>query len=191
MTELMPPEKIMLIRHAEKPTKENGLLGVRENGEHHPESLAVKGWQRAGALISLFSPPPGLELRSGFAVPEFIFATAIKHHINSRRPQETVSLLLAKLRADHREVASVFQYHKEEVTELVADVLARRGAVLICWQHEMIPAIVKLIVGEAVKVPEVWPGDRFDLVGSWTNHRTDGAFSRHPSCFWRPIRPNS
>ena len=46
----MPPKasKIMIIRHAEKPTGQQD--GVDESGTSSPHHLIVRGWQRAGAL---------------------------------------------------------------------------------------------------------------------------------------------
>src|SRR5262249_5826382 len=43
---------ILVIRHAEKP--EGDDLGVDQKGNPTPESLIVRGWQRAGALAVFF-----------------------------------------------------------------------------------------------------------------------------------------
>jgi len=51
----MPAQKIMIIRHAEKP-EHHGPRGVDENGNEDKESLTVRGWQRAGALVQFFGP---------------------------------------------------------------------------------------------------------------------------------------
>jgi hypothetical protein len=40
----MPAQKIMIIRHAEKP-EHHGARGVDENGNEDRESLTVRGWQ--------------------------------------------------------------------------------------------------------------------------------------------------
>jgi hypothetical protein len=46
----------MLIRHAEKPAKDGAPFGVNRKGLRSKEALAVRGWQRAGALATLFAP---------------------------------------------------------------------------------------------------------------------------------------
>ena len=51
----MPAQKIMIIRHAEKP-EHHGPRGVDENGDEDKKSLTVRGWQRAGALVQFFAP---------------------------------------------------------------------------------------------------------------------------------------
>lgn len=49
-------QRIMIIRHAEKPYVDNKEKndGVRMNGVKSEESLTVRGWQRAGAISLLF-----------------------------------------------------------------------------------------------------------------------------------------
>jgi broad specificity phosphatase PhoE len=42
----MPTTKIMLIRHAEKP---NGDAGLMPDGTQNPEALTALGWTRANA----------------------------------------------------------------------------------------------------------------------------------------------
>jgi hypothetical protein len=62
------PDKIMLIRHAEKPVSDSPA-GVREDGSSDKHSLIVRGWQRAGGLVEFFAKPT----RPGIAVPATIF----------------------------------------------------------------------------------------------------------------------
>jgi hypothetical protein len=49
-------EKIMVIRHAEKPDKQAGMSGISKVGEPDKDDLTVRGWQRAGALVRFFNP---------------------------------------------------------------------------------------------------------------------------------------
>jgi hypothetical protein len=42
--------------------------------------------------------------------------------------------------------------------------MACGGTALICWQHEDIPSIANVIMGNDTTVPQKWPGDRFDVV---------------------------
>jgi hypothetical protein len=53
----MTASKIMVIRHAEKPDDAGTVFGVTIEGHQDPEELAVRGWQRAGALATFFAPP--------------------------------------------------------------------------------------------------------------------------------------
>ncbi len=52
----MACDKIMLIRHAERPNADKSLRGVGFDGRKDKESLTVRGWQRAGALARFFAP---------------------------------------------------------------------------------------------------------------------------------------
>ena len=56
---MSPATKIMIIRHAEKPTTTPPVSGVDINGQQNEDSLIVRGWQRAGALVALFAPTKG------------------------------------------------------------------------------------------------------------------------------------
>lgn len=66
-------------------------------------------------------------------------------------------------------------FTKGEEQALVRDALSRDGVVLICWQHEDIPTIGNLVLGNDTTVPQSWPEDRYDLIwvfdrrgDSWT-----------------------
>jgi hypothetical protein len=39
----MPASKIMVIRHAEKPSDDGTITGVAQNGDQNPEELIVRG----------------------------------------------------------------------------------------------------------------------------------------------------
>ncbi len=151
------PQKIMIIRHAEKP--DASTLGVLELGNHDPESLTPRGWQRAGALAVFFGAAG-----AALPAPDIVFATAVAQHSKSARPQQTVTPLIEKLKAAKRPVTAMFDHQRGSEDRLVADAVKRDGVVLICWQHEEIPAIAHLILGDETSCPQKWPGDRFDLV---------------------------
>src|ERR1700710_1727263 len=53
----MPPTKVMIIRHAEKPG--DGRDGIGPDGKPDTESLTVPGWRRSGALVRFFAPVDG------------------------------------------------------------------------------------------------------------------------------------
>lgn len=183
------PETIMIIRHAEKPTaKGEAPSGVTADGDQDFEALTVRGWQRAGGLVSLFAPTAGRP--AALATPEAIYASRPKaphehgpeEGSKSLRPWQTIVPLAAclgpKLVPDGQ---PNLNFAKGEEKELAEDVLKNPAkAVLICWQHESIDAIVEnLVKGHEVKgkIPTDWPGDRFDIVfvfslppggGAWT-----------------------
>ncbi|MBP7001961.1 hypothetical protein [Amaricoccus sp.] len=167
----MPPEQIIVIRHAQKPTRKPKRIGVREDGTGDAESLTVRGWQHAGALAAAFA---GTGSGAGDTLagrPDVIFASgAGKKRVRiggrevtvgsrSRRPQQTVGALAEALK-----LVPVTTHTKGEEQALVADALGRTGVVLICWQHQRIAAIGNLIVGDDTTVPQRWPEDRYDLV---------------------------
>jgi hypothetical protein len=149
--------KIMLIRHAEKPT--DALSGVSEDGNQNPEELIVRGWQRAGALVRFFAPAAGAFSDPRLATPDTIFASGIAHHSNSLRPQHTIQPLAQLLN-----LTPNLSYAKGDENDLAAAVLRSSGVVLIAWQHEAIPAIVNQIVGNSSTCPQTWLDTRFDLV---------------------------
>jgi hypothetical protein len=45
-------DKIMVVRHAEKPDKTDDTHGVDSEGQKNKKDLAPRGWQRSGALVS-------------------------------------------------------------------------------------------------------------------------------------------
>ncbi len=90
-------DKIMLIRHAEKPDVPPPNFGVDEAGQQDPDELVVRGWQRAGGLSCLFSPGVAQCRDPALAMPLAIYATAAVHHSRSLRPQHTVGPLAALL----------------------------------------------------------------------------------------------
>ena len=69
-------QRIMIIRHAEKPYADNKEKndGVRMNGAKSDESLAVRGWQRAGAISLLFGSAEIAQIR-GLSVPQHLYAS--------------------------------------------------------------------------------------------------------------------
>jgi hypothetical protein len=151
--------KIMIIRHAEKPTDTPPLHGVTFEGEREKESLTVRGWQRAGALTALFAPTNGSFQDTFLAEPQFLYASTPTKRNGSRRPIETITPLAEKLA-----IRINSNYPKLEAGEMVEEVFLCNGVVLICWQHEFIPEIANHILGNKSTAPQDWPEDRFDLV---------------------------
>jgi broad specificity phosphatase PhoE len=161
----MPAAKIMLIRHAEKPS-DDGAPGLMPSGVENPRSLTLTGWKRANALVGLFSPPDGALPKPPLAKPRSLFASGSE----SLRPKQTVAPLAAALNLPIR------TFQKGQEPELVAAVKAADDPVLMSWQHEAIPEIAALIRGDADGVPSRWPGHVYDLV--WVfDLQSSGAWS--------------
>jgi hypothetical protein len=182
----MGATKIMVIRHAEKPGYYNGPAygGVNATGAADPESLVTIGWQRAGALVTLFAPPWGpVPL---LAQPQHIYAADpdITDKEPSQRPYETVTAVAAKLGLKINK-----KHKKNDFPAMVKDAVAEDGVVLISWQHEDIPlldgngnpGISQCILSatgtpDTLGVPASWPkgpgGARYDLV--WLFERPSG-----------------
>jgi broad specificity phosphatase PhoE len=159
----MPP-LVMLIRHAEKPVVGRAPNGVTADGSPDPESLTPRGWQRAGALVGLFSPDPSRA--TGLPTPTHLFASQVGPHSSSRRPLETIQPL-----ADRLGLTVDVRFLKEELGQLAAAILAIDGVVLVSWEHHLIPSIANMLIGDTTSVPQVWPDDRFDVV--WLIDRQD------------------
>jgi hypothetical protein len=149
----------MLIRHAEKPVSASAPHGVTLKGERESESLIVRGWQRAGALVPFFAPENGSFQDPSLAKPQFLYASTPTKRNGSRRPLETITPLAEKLA-----IRINSNFPKLEAIEMVKEAFLCAGVVLICWQHEFIPKIANHIVGDKKTVPQEWPEDRFDMV---------------------------
>ncbi len=72
---------------------------------------------------------------------------------------QTITPLAAKL---NLEIDSSIA--KRKMPKLAAALTAVDGAVLVCWQHEVIIDIVDAIAPLLPGVPDKWPGDRFNVI---------------------------
>jgi hypothetical protein len=151
--------KIMVIRHAEKPSGNPPPHGVTFDGEREKESLTVRGWQRAGALVSLFAPANGSFQDPSLSQPQFLYASTPTKRNGSRRPLETITPLAEKLA-----IRINTNHPKLEPEKMLEEVYLCAGVVLICWQHEFIPKIASHIMGNKTTTPHDWPEDRFDMI---------------------------
>jgi hypothetical protein len=184
----MGATKIMVIRHAEKPGVYNDTAysGVDEfgtvAGAAGAKHLVTLGWERAGALITLFAEPWGP--KTPLATPKFLFASNpdakpgddTSDEGPSQRPYETLSALKAKL-----DLTIDATHRKSHFADMVTWAIACDGVVLIAWQHEDIalttktggPGISAEILTQTettgtLDVPTSWPNGparaRYDLV---------------------------
>lgn len=161
----------MLLRHAEKPAKDNAPYGVTRKGDRSKESLEVRGWQRAGALANLFVPANGYSQHPSLVKPQFLYASKPLRRKGSRRPMETIAPLAEKLGV---KINSEFQ--RSDVESMIEDVFACKGVVLICWQREYIPEIASLILGNKKVAPSEWPENRFDMIWVFDLHRSSSTY---------------
>jgi hypothetical protein len=159
--------KIMIMRHAEKPATDYTPYGMTFQGERDKESLAVRGWQRAGALANFFAPTNGHFQDPSLAEPQFLYASKPLKRRGSKRSTQTITPLAEKLA-----IRINSKFPRFEVEDMLEDVFLCNGVVLICWQREYLPQIAGYILGDKTVAPEEWPEDRFDMV--WV-------FDRDPS----------
>ena len=157
---------LMIIRHAEKPSADGTVCGVSLAGDHDPHDLSVRGWQRAGALASLFSLAGPRAATDRLATPAAIFATAATGTSASLRPQHTVAPLTGLL----LQVPFNTAFGEGQEAELAAAIDVA-GPVLISWHHEHIVTLVHALTGNGAGCPAGWPDDRFDMV--WRLSRDD------------------
>ncbi len=151
----MAPSKVMLIRHAEKPV--GSIRGVAPDGSQDAEDLAVRGWQRAGALVRLFAPL-GAEPRPPLARPQSLFAAGVGPGSASKRHIHTLAPL-----ADLLGLPADSSFLKGETQALAQMALTRTGVLLICWEHKQIKELVSLLTEAEIEAPK-WPSDRFDMI---------------------------
>ena len=150
--------KIILLRHAEKPEKDFAPYGVSRKGQRDKESLQVRGWQRAGALIGLLAPPNG-SCPSSLARPQFIYASKPLRRRGSRRPMQTLAPLAERLGIDMN-----IDFPRFDFDKMLKDVFLCRGVVMICWQREYLPDIALKILDDRPLAPAIWPEDRYDVL---------------------------
>jgi hypothetical protein len=162
--------KIMLIRHAERPSADKSIRGVTEAGVKNKEELTVRGWQRAGALVRFFAPRDSRFIHRALARPEILFACKAGPSAPSLRPQHSLSPLASLIGAELN-----CDYYEGQERELVQKVIAVQGTVLIAWKHNNMQVIANAILGNKTSAPQYWPLARFDLVwvfdrqvGTWT-----------------------
>jgi len=171
------PVKIMIIRHAEKPSDDGSVAGVSPTGRPDPEALVVRGWQRAGALVRFFAPLDGTLTDPRLGTPHAIFASAVGKHSKSLRPQQTVLELASALGLKLN-----LRFAKGDEAGLVESAIAANEHVLIAWEHEAIPDIANRILGSDTICPQKWPGSRFDIVWIFDRQGNGWSFAQVPQC---------
>ena len=144
---------IVIIRHAEKPSKDGLSKGVNPSGDEDDDSLSVRGWQRSGALASLV-------MRGGLrALPDSLVAANPASAEASKRAVQTLTPL-----SDLLAQAIDQRFAVGDEVALSEALVIRSGLTLVAWKHKAIHLIGNAIMGNTTSVPQDWPGDRFDLL---------------------------
>jgi len=173
-----PPGVIYIIRHGEKPADPPSAdpgeaaappgppFGVDYQGNQDDHSLLPRGWQRSGALTVLFDPALGAP-QAGLQVPAALLSPSYgdPDKTTAHRTYQTIQGLSDRLGL---QIASDFAEGQEP--ELAASVVSTgSGVVLICWEHQHIPALASSLPAiPGTVIPQQWPGDRFDVIWTFT-----------------------
>jgi hypothetical protein len=173
-----PPEIIYVIRHGEKPADPPPAapgqspaapgppFGVDYQGSQDAHSLLPRGWQRSGALAVLFDPAPGA-IQAGLRTPAALLSPSYggPGKTAAHRTYQTIQGLSGRLG-----LAIDSPFGEGQEPQLAASVVSNySGVVLICWEHDHIPALASsLPTLPGTVIPQKWPGDRFDVVWTFT-----------------------
>jgi hypothetical protein len=166
------PQRIYLIRHGEKPAdppasspdQSGPPFGIDADGNQNVHSLLPRGWQRSGGLAALFDPAVGAP-QAGLHTPAALYSPNYgkPEKTQAHRTFQTIQGLSGRL-------GITIQSPVPEGGEpALADAVLASGSevVLICWDHQHIPALAQAVpTGNNTAVPTQWPGDRFDVI--WT-----------------------
>lgn len=171
----MSCDKIMLIRHAERPSPDKGWRGVGLDGRKNKESLTVRGWQRAGALVRFFAPLDGHFAHPAIACPKTLFACKADVISPSLRPQHTLLPLAEFLKSGIN-----CSFYEGEEQALVRAAIASKGPVLIAWKHNNMHVVANEILGDSTTAPQRWPFERVDLVWVFDKRGSGYGFTQVP-----------
>ncbi|WP_026608094.1 hypothetical protein [Methylocapsa acidiphila] len=175
----MSCDKVMLIRHAERPSPDKRFRGVNLEGRKDKESITVRGWQRAGALVRFFAPCDDRFSHPALARPRALYACKAAPEDPSLRPRNTLIPLAELLEADSGVELNGDYFYGEE-TALVRQVLAAPGPALIAWKHLSMHIIANAILGDEKTAPQYWPYERVDLVWIFDKQGEGWRFTQVP-----------
>jgi len=171
-----PPDTIYIIRHGEKPADPPpgagqaaapaAPFGVDFQGNQNPHSLLPRGWQRSGGLAVLFDPALGSP-QAGLKTPAALLSPSYGDPAKTavHRTYQTIQGL-----SDRLGLAIVSAFAEGSEPQLAAGVVSTYyGVVLICWEHDHLPAIATALpTVPGTVIPRAWPGDRFDVIWAFT-----------------------
>jgi hypothetical protein len=129
-------QKVIIIRHGEKPEVGN--------------NLSCQGLNRALHLPQV--------LYSKFKVPDYIYVPALKEgkSTNESRMYQTIVPFAVKYNLDIDT-----RYNVDDAVGLGANILKKTGVVLVVWEHNKIPDIVRAL---GIKEDLKWKGWDFDSI---------------------------
>lgn len=169
---------VMVIRHGEKPAKSAPADGIDLRGRPDSHSLTHQGWTRAAYLVDLFGAPPGTGGR-WLPQPRAIYAsgpgTSGDGDVEGTRSRQTVGPLAAVLG-----LPVITTYSRGQESKLARAAAAQNGPVLICWQHQSIPAIAAALRPATPAPPATWADDRYDVVWAFTPTSVGWEFAQVP-----------
>jgi hypothetical protein len=153
--------KIMIIRHGEKPGTPIAAPGINPLASRHTDdaSLTEAGWRRANALVGIFNPPGGVP-PAGIGIPTSLFAAAVTDLDSGKRPLQTLMPLASSFQPPLTINASIKASNAAELAEAAK---SAGGVVLIAWKHKYLFDISRQLAPATV-LPPKWPKSRFDLV---------------------------
>lgn len=160
------PSRVVLIRHAEKPTGEEGV------------HLSSKGYKRAAALPKFFQ-------QHYLGTSMKLYAQGLKHEDSSQRPIETL-----------KPTASTFglkintQFVKDEASRLVEHISSHKALnhsmVVVSWGHDELGKIARKLGydNRADGEKQEWPGGVFDRawILDFNSHGKLVKFEDVPQC---------
>ena len=174
----MAPDIIYVIRHGEKPADPPPVVpgqaqpapvapfGIDFQGVQDDHSLLPRGWQRSGALTDLFDPTLG-PLQAGLQTPATLLSPSYgdPSKTTAHRTYQTIQGL-----SDRLGIAIVSDFAEGQEPQLAASVVSTgSGVVLICWEHDHIPALATALpTVSGTAIPQPWPDDRFDVIWVFT-----------------------
>ncbi len=168
---------IYIIRHGEKPTDPNpgsatATIGIDAYGNPSGSSLTPFGWQRAGALTTLFAPYD-TQARAWVTTPGQMYSPSYSGdppsgQISVHRTNETIYAISQFLSMTIDNTT----YAEGDETTMGTNLAAQPPPMvtLVCWEHSAIPTIANAIVGPSgqSQIPQTWPDDRYDVVWAFT-----------------------
>ena len=154
------PAQIVLIRHAEKPV------------DPANPNLSEAGVLRAKQLVTFITTDPDV---GRFGLPVALYATRTTNDGNGQRTQETLAPLSQALKLP---VLTPYLGRKPgALARLILSSKAFAGkTVLICWNHENIPALAAAL--GVVPVPRAWKKKNFDRVYIISYHEGKATLSK-------------
>jgi hypothetical protein len=131
------PLKIVIIRHGEKP----------DNGDN----LNCQGLNRAMAL------PKVLYTKFGIASAIYIPSINAGDKTRSARMFQTITPYAVKY-----DLTINSSYNTDDYKHIARDIIQQHGIVILCWEHNAIPHLVKTL-GVEGNIRD-WPDDDFDSI---------------------------